>query len=242
MDPPTLGTKAQRNGYNRTNGCPVGVRGVKHSVDRASAFAGPPSARGRGRARLGSIVPAASADVDDDERRDGSIAMAADDVEDDECIILPDGLELLGEELECLTVALLKDLLRKRGLRISGSKQELVQRLLAYAQYDEGAEAGTGTGTEEEAEGWEADELLEAEAAEYGGDGDDDEEECIVLGEELECLSVAQLKDMLRRRGLRVSGRKEELVQRLLEADAAAEYEEAAAAAEYEEVEERRET
>ena len=30
MDPPTLGTKAQRNGYNRTNGCPVGARGVKH--------------------------------------------------------------------------------------------------------------------------------------------------------------------------------------------------------------------
>jgi len=141
---------------------------------------------------------------------------------------------VLGDQIESLTAVQMKVLLRQKGLKVSGRKQELAQRLLeANAAPKEGAGAETEVETvvETEAEAEieaeieaeteaETEAEVEVEALQKMEELDDVDEDDIVLEDGLDYLTVPQLKDMLRQKGLKSSGRKEVLVQRLLEPDA----------------------
>lgn len=88
-----------------------------------------------------------------------------------------------------LTVLQLKDLLRERGLKVSGRKAELVDRLESVVDYDKNASIKN-----------------EKEKPSQTSENDYND---------LSNLTVVQLKDLLREKGLMVSGRKAELVARL---------------------------
>ena len=85
-----------------------------------------------------------------------------------------------------LTVAQLKDLLRERGLKVSGRKAELVDRLEDVVDYDKNASLKN-----------------------------QNEKPSQTSENKYSNLTVVQLKDLLRERSLKVSGRKAELVARL---------------------------
>jgi len=89
--------------------------------------------------------------------------------------------------LEEMTVKKLRSLLRQKNLPVSGRRCDLIARLQNSTGRSAGSAANNNTAKNE------------------GGDGQMD----------LEALKVDQLKSLLRQKGLPVSGRKHELVQRL---------------------------
>jgi len=89
-------------------------------------------------------------------------------------------------DYDSLLVDPLKEILRSRGLRVSGKKQELIQRLRDN----------------------------DASRMDEGGGDDVDEDDA-----DYDSMLLDPLKDILRSRGLRVSGKKQELIQRLRDDD-----------------------
>ena len=105
------------------------------------------------------------------------------------------------EDLARLTVPMLREMLRARGGRLGGKKAELIDRLRSEMDvYDAGAEEEEDNNVVVQEE--------DEEEEEENGEG----EEAVL---NLRSLTVPALKDMLRSKGMKVGGRKSDLVERL---------------------------
>ena len=109
-------------------------------------------------------------------------------------------------DLSVLTVPMLKNECKARGLPISGAKAVLIGRIEEYEAAQEGGDGGSVPAATPAA-------VAVIEAKEGGGEaeGGETEEE-----EYLKKLKVPELKELLEERGLTKSGRKADLIERLL--------------------------
>ena len=142
---------------------------------------------------------------------------------------LPDNAEdppNYDEELKGKTVVHLKQLLRESGLKVGGTKSELIERLL-----ESRADAATENVFEAALVANVAHDKLVANAANELANLDESEEEEALeqeieetngdsmpqhVREKLQSLTVVELKQMLKENGEKVSGKKSELIDRLL--------------------------
>jgi len=108
--------------------------------------------------------------------------------------------------LEKLTVIVLKAMLREHGLRVSGRKAELIQRLTAPTTLQQRPEQASGKASSQKQTSRRC-----QPAGRKGHKGDTGDGPLMQR-------TVIQLKELLRERGLKVSGRKAELVKRLEDA------------------------
>lgn len=130
------------------------------------------------------------------------------------------------EELKGKTVVHLKQLLRESGLKVGGTKSELIERLL-----ESRADAATENAFEAALVANVAHDKLVANAANELANLDESEEEEALeqeieetngdsmpqhVREKLQSLTVVELKQMLKENGEKVSGKKAELIDRLL--------------------------
>mmetsp|Transcript_24611 Transcript_24611/g.55141 ORF Transcript_24611/g.55141 Transcript_24611/m.55141 type:complete len:313 (+) Transcript_24611:74-1012(+) len=166
-----------------------------------------------------------------DEARESLEKAFASSVEESQPESLPDNAEErpnYEEELMGKTVVHLKQLLREAGLKVGGTKAELVERLL-----ESRADVATGSVFEAALVANAAHNKLVTNAANELSNLDESGEEDGVLEQEIEgatngdsmpqhmredlqSLTVVELKQMLKESGEKVSGKKAELIDRLL--------------------------
>lgn len=128
---------------------------------------------------------------------------AASAASDDEA----DGAELTDAGLKAMTVANLKTLCKSMSLKQTGTKNELIERILGGDEQPKKPAAKKGAAP------------AKKPAAKKKASGDEEEEEDSTDGEtyeSLKAMTMDTLKTMLRDKKMKVSGKKDDLVNRLL--------------------------
>lgn len=115
------------------------------------------------------------------------------------------------DQLQGMTVAQLKEILAAKGLKVSGRKQELVDRLLCEQELPD-CSPGIETGVHPTSAGGGAQLSSASTGSEEAVSVEDDRGSETALAE----LTVAELKSLLRDNGLKVGGKKSELVERCM--------------------------
>eukprot|EP00536_Pseudo-nitzschia_multiseries_P008385 jgi/Psemu1/305679/fgenesh1_kg.211_\ len=109
------------------------------------------------------------------------------------------------DSLKRLTVVVLKEMLQERGLKVSGRKAELIERLIAANEHTPTKDHDSKTS------------LVTRPEPALNGKCYQDSSRIPTAFDELKRRTVVELKFMLRKLGRKVSGRKVELVERLVE-------------------------